>query len=67
MINNDKDWEVLSWLASPKKRVEKCHKAAWRARSDQDAGQKASREKFKQLVAKSVKNFDCPSDTLDID
>lgn len=67
MIDNDKDWEILSWLASPKKRVEKCHEAAWRAVSDQDVGQKASREEFKQLVAKSVKNFGCPSDTLESD
>lgn len=67
MIDNDKDWEVLSWLASPKKRVEKCHEAAWRAVSDQDAGKKASREEFKQLVARSVKNFGCPSDTQESD
>jgi hypothetical protein len=67
MIDNDKDWEVLSWLASPKKRVEKCQEVAWRAVSDTDAGQKASPDEFKRLVAKSVKKFGCPSDTLESD
>lgn len=62
MIDNDKDWEVLSWLASPKKRVEKCHEAAWRVVSDTDEGMRASKEEFKGLVAKSVKNFACPAE-----
>jgi len=67
MVDSDKDWEVLSWLTSPKKRIEKCHEAAWRAVSEQESGQKASQEEFKQLVAKSVKDFGCLPDSLEPD
>lgn len=63
MIDNDKDWEVLSWLASPKKRIEKCHEAAWRMANEKDENLKASRDEFKQLVAKSVSELGCPSNT----
>lgn len=67
MIDNDKDWEVLSWLASSNKRTEKCHEVAWRSVSEQEAGQKASREEFKRLVAKSVNEFGCPPEPLESD
>lgn len=67
MIDNDKDWEILSWLTSPKKRVEKCHEAAWGRARDKDVDQKASREEFKQLVAKSVEELSCPPDTQESD
>ena len=67
MIDNDKDWEILSWLASPEKRAEKCHETAWKMAHKKDEDLKVSRDEFKNLVAMSAKELGCPPETQEAD
>ncbi len=67
MVDVDKDWEVLSWIASSKKRVEKCHEAAWNKAFSQDVDSKQSREAFLKSVAQSAQDLACPPDDGEVD
>ncbi len=62
-IDVDKDWETLSWLASPKKRIEKCHESAWMKVNMQDASKNTSQEEFKAMVAKAVEALGCSKES----
>jgi len=67
MVEVDKDWEILSWIASPKKRVERCHEAAWNKAFAQDIDSRQSRETFMKSVAQSAKELACPPDDGEVD
>lgn len=67
MIDVDRDWEILSWLASPAKRVEKCHETAWRNAYAQEGGESASPEEFKRLVASAADKLGCLPNPLESD
>lgn len=66
IIDVDKDWQILSWLASPVKRAEQCHETAW-YEADRNGGDQATPEKFEEMTAAAAKKLGCPADKQESD
>lgn len=65
MVDSE-EWDIVVWLASPAKRIESCHQAAWFAAAEKNTS-KTNNAEAKQLAAQSILEFGCPPESNRLD